>query len=132
MFGFLGARPVDLGVRNGALRPCPAIPNCVGSEAGTPSGQQVSPFTAPGGAADLRRFTALLAGWPRTTVVTQNAEYVHAECASRVFGFIDDLEVRLDAARKVIHVRSQARLGRQDFGVNRKRVEALREAWQRR
>lgn len=132
MFGFLGARPIDLGIRNGVLRPCPPIPNCVGSEAGTPSTQQTAPFAAPAGVSDFRRLVDLLTGWPRTTVITKTTDYVHAESASRIFGFVDDLEFRLDDARQRIHVRSQARLGRRDFGVNRKRVDALREAFARR
>jgi len=31
----------------------------------------------------------------------------------------------------VIHVRSASRVGRKDFGVNRKRVEAIRAAYGR-
>ena len=41
-------------------------------------------------------------------------------------GYVDDVELALDAAAGVIHVRSAARLGVRDFGVNRARVEALR------
>jgi uncharacterized protein (DUF1499 family) len=39
---------------------------------------------------------------------------------------VDDLEFHLDASARVIHVRSAARLGYSDFGVNRKRIEAIR------
>jgi uncharacterized protein (DUF1499 family) len=43
-----------------------------------------------------------------------------------VFGFVDDLELHLRPAEKLIAVRSAARLGHSDLGVNRKRVEGLR------
>ncbi|HYW52079.1 MAG TPA: DUF1499 domain-containing protein [Gemmatimonadaceae bacterium] len=119
-------------MHSGTLRPCPSTPNCVSSEAGTPPRNQIAPLTAPRGASDLTRLGDLLAAWPRTVVVTSRRDYVHAECASRVFGFTDDLEFRLDADASVIHVRSKARLGRGDFGVNRKRIEALRVAFERR
>ena len=67
-----------------------------------------------------------MAGLPRTTIVTESADYLHAECASAFFGFVDDLELHLRPAQNAIAVRSAARLGRSDFGVNRKRVERLR------
>jgi uncharacterized protein (DUF1499 family) len=54
------------------------------------------------------------------------SDYLHAECASAVFGFVDDLELQLRASEGRIAVRSASRLGRSDLGVNRRRVEALR------
>ncbi len=57
--------------------------------------------------------------------------YLWATFRSRVFRFVDDLELRLDEAGGVIHVRSAARLGYADFGVNRKRVVALRNRFYR-
>jgi len=41
-------------------------------------------------------------------------------------GFVDDLEFYF-SKENVIQVRSASRLGYSDFGVNRKRVEKLRE-----
>ena len=58
-------------------------------------------------------------------------DYIHAECSSAVFGFVDDLELHLRAAQKLIAVRSASRLGHSDFGVNRKRVENLRTRLQK-
>ena len=40
---------------------------------------------------------------------------------------VDDVELRLDAGGKAIYVRSASRVGKSDLGVNRKRVERLRE-----
>jgi uncharacterized protein (DUF1499 family) len=53
--------------------------------------------------------------------------YLWATFRSRIFRFVDDLELRFDEAEKVVHLRSAARLGYGDFGVNRRRVAALRE-----
>lgn len=66
---------------------------------------------------------------PRTAIVTATDAYVHAVCRTRM-GFADDLECRLCRADDVIHVRSASRLGYYDFGVNRARVEALRQQLQ--
>ncbi len=65
---------------------------------------------------------------PRTRIVTESPEYLHAECRSSVFGFVDDLELQLRPSDGIIAVRSASRLGHSDFGVNRKRIETLRNA----
>jgi uncharacterized protein (DUF1499 family) len=59
-------------------------------------------------------------------VVTQTSEYLHAECSSALFGFVDDLELQLRGPERRIAVRSASRLGYGDLGVNRARVEELR------
>ena len=41
---------------------------------------------------------------------------------------MDDLELQLRAEDGIIAVRSASRVGYSDFGVNRKRVETLRQA----
>jgi len=43
---------------------------------------------------------------------------------------VDDLELLLDPATMAIAIRSAARLGKSDLGVNRRRVEALRKKLQ--
>jgi uncharacterized protein (DUF1499 family) len=65
---------------------------------------------------------------PRATVVSERPGYLHVECRSKVFGFVDDLEFQLQAAQGTIAVRSASRTGYYDFGVNRQRVETLRAA----
>jgi uncharacterized protein (DUF1499 family) len=44
-------------------------------------------------------------------------------------GYIDDVEFALDARASVIHVRSASRLGESDLGLNRKRIEGIRTAF---
>jgi uncharacterized protein (DUF1499 family) len=63
---------------------------------------------------------------PRTTIVADTATYLHAECRSAFFGFVDDLELQLRPDAGQVALRSAARLGYSDFGVNRGRVETLR------
>jgi uncharacterized protein (DUF1499 family) len=129
MFGCSGARPRDLRLQAGKLRPCPDTPNCVSSEEGTPEAKKVAPFPAPGGRSDMVRLKALVAAWPRTAVVADSGDYLHAESTSLIWRFVDDVEFRFDSAASVIQVRSASRLGRSDLGVNRKRVVAMRDAW---
>jgi uncharacterized protein (DUF1499 family) len=113
---------------DGGPAPCPDRPNCVSSRSAPEHRSYIAPlaFSGPADAA-WRRITALVADLPRVAVVKQSDTELHAECRSAVFGFVDDLELTLDPARSVIHVRSAARTGYFDFGVNRRRVEALRQ-----
>ena len=40
-----------------------------------------------------------------------------------------DVDVRFDEDEGVAHIRSASRVGYGDLGVNRRRVERIREAW---
>lgn len=82
------------------------------------------PFAgSPGAAQDAVR-RAVLAE-PLTRIVLEEEGYVRAEARSRVFGFIDDVEIVVDEAARVIRFRSGSRLGRRDFGVNRARMKRI-------
>ena len=130
MSGCSGTRPPDLGVHAGMLRPCPDSPNCVSSEAGTPESQRVAPFAAPGGQAEMARLAKVVTDWPRTAVITNGRDYVHAESTSLIWRFVDDVEFRYDSVLGAIHVRSASRLGKGDLGANRKRVDGMRKVWE--
>ena len=111
------------------LEPCPQSPNCVSSQAWDPS-QRVPPFTFVGTAGDaLDALAALIAADPAATIVERRDIYLHAEYRSRIFGFVDDLELVADEEGGLVHVRSASRRGWSDLGVNRRRVEALHEAF---
>jgi uncharacterized protein (DUF1499 family) len=73
------------------------------------------------------RLDRIVRAMPRTKVVRLEEDYMHLECSSRIFRFVDDLEFWFDDADKLIHCRSASRKGYSDLGVNRKRVEQVRE-----
>ncbi len=121
-----GQRPDNLGVNDGRLAPCPASPNCICSDGCDPQ-HQTQPFRLKQPAADAwETVKHVVQQLPRTRIITQTDAYLHAECHSVVFGFVDDLELHLRPADNIIAVRSASRLGYSDFGVNRKRIETLR------
>jgi uncharacterized protein (DUF1499 family) len=64
-----------------------------------------------------------MTGW---TIVTATDTYIHVECKSRIFRFIDDLELYFTSPSGIISIRSASRVGYWDFGANRRRVELLR------
>ena len=117
---FSSKRPDNLGVRDGQLVPCKRSPNCVSSQA-NPSDREhyIAPIHGT-----LAQVAAAVRAMPRTTIVSEKADYLYAEFRSRLLRFVDDVEFYFDGS--VIHVRSCSRLGRRDFGVNRRRIEALR------
>ena len=121
-----GTRPSNLGVKGSRFAACPSSPNCVSSDDADishriPAFQLAVPVDVA-----WRTVRTTIASQPRTKIITETDDYLHAECSSWFFGFVDDLELHLRATRNIVGVRSAARLGHSDFGVNRKRVENLR------
>lgn len=125
--GCAGSRPTHIGVTDGKFTPCPDSPNCVSSQSLDRS-HAIEPLSYKGTPAEARaRLLAVIGGMKRANIVTEQALYIHAEFTSAVFRFVDDAEFYINDAQKVIHVRSAARLGYYDFGVNRQRMETIRQ-----
>ena len=126
LFGCGGTAPSTLGIEGDRLAPCPDRPNCVASDA-EDDARRIEPFHIAGDqAAAWSALRTAVAGLPRTTIVTANDRYLHAEAKSRLFGFVDDLEFHLRPDDGLIALRSAARTGYSDFGVNAERLETLR------
>ncbi len=129
MFGCTGVRPANLGVKDGKLAPCPASPNCVSSQSSDQE-HAIEPLTFTGTATEAHAALGkIILGMKRSRIITDTNNYIHAEFTSAIFRFVDDVEFWFDENAKVIHVRSAARLGSSDLGVNRKRVEEIRARW---
>ncbi len=125
VFSCAGQRPEKLGIVDGHLRACPSKPNCVSSQA-IDNDQVVLPFSySDEKEAAFNRMKEIIASFDRATIVAENDNYLHIEFKSKIIGFVDDVEFYF-LHDKVIHVKSASRLGYSDFGVNRKRVEQLR------
>ncbi len=107
---------------------CGNSPNCVSSQADIHDSQHyILPFEIKSNA--LQAWDALkkaILKQPRMVITHETDTTLHAEATSLVFRFVDDINVLLDADKKLIHIRSASRVGHSDFGVNRKRIETLR------
>lgn len=125
---FAGQRPRSLGLKDGKLAACKRRLNCVSSQTEPGDAQRyVAPIPFRGSVAEaLAAARRAVERMPRAIVVRAEENYLHAEFKSKILGFVDDVEFTFDQAAGLLHVRSASRLGRRDFGVNRKRVEALR------
>jgi uncharacterized protein (DUF1499 family) len=114
----------EAGLVDARLKDCPPAPHCVSSLAAD-GRHRVEPFRLLDAQQGWARLVEAVRASERTTVVTADARYVHAEVASPWHVYTDDLELlRGDGDR--VDVRSTSRLGYYDFKVNRNRVEALR------
>ncbi|WP_246247142.1 DUF1499 domain-containing protein [Candidatus Methylobacter favarea] len=112
------------------LAACPQSPNCVSSQA-TDKDHFIAPFKISGKTEDAwKALKQALAGQSRTLITQETGNTLHAEAASLVFRFVDDIDVVIDHNAKLIHIRSASRTGYSDFGVNRRRMEALRSKLQ--
>lgn len=119
-----GAEPEPMTKR---LAPCPDSPNCVSSDATDPAHRVAALELVIPAEAAWRMIPEAVKTLSRTEIKEAGDRYLRAECTSLVFRFVDDLELELRAGDGIIAVRSASRKGYSDFGVNRRRVEYLRE-----
>jgi uncharacterized protein (DUF1499 family) len=109
------------------LPPCLNSPNCVSSQASPLDKQHyIAPFKISGTpAAAWLVLRKTLQKHDRTTITHETDISLHAAAVSLVFSFVDDIDIILDAKAGLIHIRSASRVGHSDFGVNRRRIQAL-------
>jgi len=120
-----GSPPDNLGVSEGRLTPCPESPNCVSSQA-SDEAHRVEPLPLKGNPSQTQALLVkLLADEPRVRLIEQDANYLRAEFSSQVLRFVDDVEFLI--GEQAVDVRSASRLGYSDLGVNRQRIEHLRQ-----
>lgn len=129
--GLLTGKRPKLGVQDGRLTPCPQSPNCVCSQCDSADTRHyIPPIEIRGDVQTaLSRLAEIAAAYPRTKILSQTNEYLRAECTTLLLRFTDDVEFLLDAAAKVLHVRSASRLGHSDLNANRNRVETIRQQY---
>ena len=132
---FGGQPPTDLGVRDGRLKAPSATRNSVSSQAGLWPGHPTGDYAriAPlawrgGGTQTLEGIATIVQTMPGGAVVERRADYLRVQFTTRWMRFVDDAEFWLDPQNQVIQVRSASRVGREDFGVNRARIESIRQA----
>ncbi len=124
---FAGTQPENIGVTNGKLLPCPGTPNCVNSQSQEaehsiePLAYQENSETA------IAQLKEIINQQERTTIVSETDNYLYAQFTSHWMGYVDDVEFYVNDNKGVIDVRSASRLGESDLGVNRQRIETIRE-----
>ncbi|MEO8384486.1 MAG: DUF1499 domain-containing protein [Betaproteobacteria bacterium] len=125
---FSGKRPSQLGYSSQKFAPPSWKPNVVSSTVEKSDKHYIDPllFTGPAAAA-WKELRAIVVSSNGARIITDGETYLYAEFWSGLFGFVDDVEFAIDEGANVIHARSGSRLGIDDFGVNRKRIEHIRQ-----
>ncbi len=124
---FAGTPPTNIGIKNGRLTACPATPNCVNSQGSANDGQKIAPIEfGKNDSQPIATLKQIIEVMPRTKIIKQTTNYLYVEFASKLMGFVDDVEFYLDDSGNTVQVRSASRLGESDLGVNRQRIEEIR------
>ena len=97
------------------LKPCIQISHCVREEL------EVENISEP-----FESIKQIIENTPRTKIVENDGDYIHAEVTSRIMKYVDDLEVSYESENNKIVIRSESRVGDGDFGVNKKRVDLIK------
>lgn len=137
IFHFEGQTPNNLGVVEGKFANCPPSPNCVVSQ-DADSSHYIEPLTYQfdEGKVQLDKNQAydtllkILSVVPDTKIVEQKDNYIRTESRSKIMGFVDDAEFYFPEGKNVVQWRSASRLGESDLGVNRRRLEQIRLAFE--
>ncbi|HCH03148.1 MAG TPA: DUF1499 domain-containing protein [Vibrio sp.] len=103
---------------------CSSKPNCVSTQE-LRSDYQVAPFELISEATTIDEIEQVALTLKRTKTVNKTDVRLHLESTSLIFRFVDDLHIVKQGS--LLQVRSKSRVGYSDFGVNKSRVEALRE-----
>ena len=136
--GFLnGKQPSNLGVKADRLKQPSFSPNSVSSQADLyPDHPQlqyarIEPLPLKDGnlATSMTKLAEVLRSLPSTAIVETKPDYIYAQSQTRLLKFVDDVEFWFNPAKGAIDVRSSSRLGRKDFGVNRQRIELVRQKY---
>lgn len=113
------------GLVNGKLAQCPASPNCVCSEFADDSTHYIEAIPFSGSAERVIRKLGAIVISSGGRQVSESENYLAATFTSKLFGFVDDVEFRIDTANQLIHMRSASRVGRGDLDANRKRAALI-------
>ncbi len=112
------------------LTPCPGSPNCVSTDAADTE-HAIEPLPlAETQQRTIELLSASVRELPGSRSVLTKDNYMHFEVRSPWLGFVDDVEFLIDEEENVVQVRSASRIGRKDFGVNRRRVEEIRKRYE--
>lgn len=103
---------------------CPDSPNCVSSKETRESHH--APALAIAASERKAWLEDIINKQKRTKLVVNEDDYLRVEYTSMLFRFVDDVEFDLSDS-ELIHFRSASRVGYSDLGVNRKRIEDIRE-----
>lgn len=134
ILSYFSRRPGNVGLYDNKLKHCRSKKNCVCSEFVLTEGGDKKSAINPIAMDKLddqvweKIKQIILASGGK--IMKDNDKYIWATFRTRIFRFTDDLEIRLDEHNHLLHIRSASRVGKSDFGTNRRRLVNLKKALQ--
>lgn len=130
ILGWMSKSGGAIGLNNGVLSTCPNTPNCICSDHKIDSKHYIEPIflkqkNTHGNISIIKEVIQQMGG----EIIFESDIYIAATFTSVFFGFVDDLEIRMDPIKNVIHFRSASRVGYSDRGVNKKRISLLKKTF---
>jgi len=119
ILGLVSQKGEAKGLVDGKLADPGSSPNVVSSEDDVQPERAVRPLKG-----ELTQIKAAILA-TGGTITSESDNYLSATYMSKIFKFVDDVEIRKDSD-SLWHIRSSSRVGYSDRGVNRRRVEAIR------
>lgn len=119
-------RPKSIGLINNRLTDCPDTPNCVNTYS-SDSIHAIEPlhYTTTKEEA-VAQIIEIINSMKRTKIITQTDSYLHVEFTTKIMRYTDDVEFYFDGTNKTIHFRSASRVGYSDLGLNRERMNEIK------
>lgn len=106
---------------DGRLAPCPNKPNCLNTEHGGLVPVSISIENKEQAWVVLQKVIKEQGG----SIKKSRSDYLWATFETDIIKFTDDVEVRMDADKKLIHFRSASRAGYYDFNANKNRLKKI-------
>jgi uncharacterized protein (DUF1499 family) len=111
---------------------CGWTPNCVSSNGKPGESKYMAPLKVKQGEKEpMARLKALVSKMEGAKLVVEQPFLLKYEFTTPTMKFVDDVQFVYIPVMNYIEVRSASRLGISDFGVNSKRLNAVRDAFEK-
>jgi uncharacterized protein (DUF1499 family) len=120
-----------VGMTNGKFFPCHEKQTCVSTHADESDElHYIKPIHYQSSKEEaMNKIVNILNSLKRTKLIEKQDDYMRYEFITLLLRFKDDVEFYFDDDSKIIHFRSQSRIGGYDWGTNRKRMEKIRRLY---
>jgi len=124
----LTKKTLNVGLVDGKFKPCPKKHYCVSTQSDKNNElNYIEPIPYEESQKDAKdKIITIIKSLKRTEIINQTDEYIHSVFTTSLFRFKDDVEFYFDENEKLIHFKSQSRIGGYDYNTNRNRMEKIR------
>lgn len=121
--------PKSIGVNDDSFSPLKNSPNGVSTQAKSKN-KYVTPLKFKDTKESSKKIIKkIISKQKGTKLIKETSNYLHFTFTSSFFHFKDDVEFYFNDKNKMIHFKSQSRIGYSDLGVNKKRYELIKKLY---